>query len=122
MRQIGNGLQHFFVFLAAHFIEKQRQNDGSGEGNRDSQSGQGNGIPENAPEFTIAHESFKMLQAHPGTAPNTAGKGITFEGDDHARQGLVMEEQIVDDDREEHEVYNAVFTQNDTDFTVAIGR
>ena len=111
MRKVGDGLQRFFVFVAAHFVEHQRQNDRRGKAEDDAHYGQQHRVAEHAGELAAGEKTNEMMEpvlARPGAAPDAAGEFVILKRDYNAHQRFVMEKQIIDEHGEEKRIENPV--------------
>ena len=117
MRQIRNGLQHLFVSIGTHLIKHQRQHNGRGKSNRNAQRGQKNRVFENAPKFAVAQESAKMFQSNPRAAPNSVGKVVILEGNDHTHHGFIVKQDIIDHHRHKQRVNRPIFSHEHGKFS-----
>ncbi|GHU60059.1 hypothetical protein FACS189444_6590 [Spirochaetia bacterium] len=62
VREIGKGLQNFFIRWALHLVKHQGQDDRGRKGKGDTQGSQDHGIFEDAPEFPVPHKTDKVLK------------------------------------------------------------
>ena len=111
MRQIGNGLNESLVLLRAHFVEHQRQDDGTREAEHQAQRRERQGIAKDAGEFAVGQKPDEVLEAvvaRPGASPNAELKGIILKRDLDARQGDILEYDVVNRHRQKKYIEDPV--------------
>ena len=97
MRDVNDGLHQALVFEIANLVEQQRQQDGRREAENHAVNVEQQRVAEHPEEHRRAEQALKILQAHPFAAPDAQVHLIVLEGDLHA-----IERRIFENDEEQN--------------------
>ena len=100
--------------LAAHFIEKQRKDNGSRKSKEDLQKTDRQRVGDKAGKIIAREKINKVLHAAhrgPRTSPNSLAGRKILERDDAAVHGQIMKQQIVNHHGDRQSVYAAVHAE-----------
>ena len=108
MGHVDDGLDKTLIGHVAEFIDEKRQNDGGGEGEKQLEYGNGDGVAENAQEGRVVEKCVEVFESNPGAAPDPVHQLVLLEGDDVAEHGVEAEDDEEDKWQDKHQVEIAV--------------
>jgi len=104
VRQVRHRLDEALEGVPPQLVDQEGEDDRRGEAEDDLEDADGEGVEHEAPEVDAREEVLEVLKAYP-LAPEDALYGIeVLERDDRAVHRAVMEHEVVEEDRQEHEV------------------
>ena len=119
MGKVADRLQDSFELAVLYFVEQDGKQDGDGEAPEDVVEAHEEGVAHDFPEVGIDDEFCKVFHSYPRAVPDTPYDVVVFEGYDYSIHGGVVEDDIIDEGKEEDEVkIFASFDQFDRSFCV----
>ena len=104
VRQIADRLHKLLIPEVAYFIQQNRENNRHRESKDQIVEVQEDRIDNDPTAVHVSEELQKVLESDPGTAQNPRADFIILEGDDHAVHGDIMEDNIVDQSRQQQKL------------------
>ena len=95
MRGVDDRLHDLLVALAGQLVEQQRQNDRDRERHQQIANADGQGVLQQLGKVRRGEEAFKVLEAHPGAAPDALHRLVVAEGDLQTIHGIIAEHQKI---------------------------
>ena len=106
--RVGDHLRHLAQLVGDAVIEQQRQENRKGERGDDLIDAQHDGVGQQILEHIGMEELVKVLHAHPRAAPDALGRLEVAEGNLHAVHWPIVEDQQIDQRRQEEQVQHPV--------------
>ena len=107
MRKVRNGLHHALEFVALHFVEKQRQQNGRWKRKNQAIKTDEERVADESAAIDRREKPFKMLQAHPfggKDALNAQKRLVILEGDHNAEHGHVLVYDIIQNGQRKQQI------------------
>ena len=101
MRQIADRLHKLLIPEIPDFIQQNRKDDRHRESEDQVVEVQEDRIDDDPSAVHVSEELQEVLEPDPGTAQNPRADLIILEGDDYAVHGDIMEDNIVDQSRQQ---------------------
>lgn len=111
VRQIGDRLHEPLEQLVPQLVQQQRQNDRGGEPEQQIVETDQQRIADQPPKIEAVEKVDEMFEPDPRTVPDAGSGAEILKGDLQAVHGAVIENNVIGDNRQHHQVEQPVAPQ-----------